>query len=73
MTIHIFTANRQPATRYVVHVGDHRFTMRCRRRTQIRCFSCGRHRWAAYLTAQVYYDGVYFHCKAGHGCKAKRR
>ena len=26
--------------------------------------------WAAYLTAQVYYDGIYFCCAKGRGCKA---
>lgn len=70
--VHIYRAARQPATRFTVFIGDHTFIVQHRRRTLIQCFSCRRRRRAANLFAQVYYDGTYFYCKPGKGCKADR-
>ena len=70
MTVHVFRAKDQPATRYVVDMGDgDRFTMRCRRRTQLPAFCCKQRRYAANLIAHAYYDGTYFFCRQGKGCK----
>lgn len=68
--VHVHRAKDQPATRYVVELGDHRFTVINRRRTMLPCFRCRRKRRAANLFVHAYYDGTYFFCKPGKGCKA---
>lgn len=75
MTIHIYTARSQPATRFEDHIASDLFGRRVivqmRRRRQLWAGCCRRKRWAAHLNVQVYYDMTRFTCKPGKGCKAK--
>lgn len=64
---HIYRANAQPATRWRPPFDDAP-TFRNSPRKQLRCFTCGRRRYARNLTVHAYCDGVYFFCRAG-GCK----
>lgn len=72
--VHIFRAKDQPATRYsyTLDIGKRVEThwITNRRRKVLFCFTCKQRRWACNLTAHVYYDGVYYFCKKGKGCKA---
>jgi len=68
-SVHVFRAPSQPATRYRIDLGDTSFTMVTRRRCLLPAMCCRRRRRAANLTAQVYYDGPYFFCRPGKGCK----
>ena len=63
----------QPATRFKDRNGfaEMWFRFKPRHLCMTRC--CHRPRWAKYLRVQVYYDGLYFWCSDGHGCKAKGR
>lgn len=77
MTLHVYRARDQPATRYsyTLDMSDGTAStgwVRHRRRTQLHCFKCRKRRCACYLTAHVYYDGTYFFCKPGKGCKHGR-
>lgn len=68
--VHIYRAASQPATRFLVDFGDdlrHWFTYR--KRSLVWCMCCKRKRWAANAVVQVYYDGNYYFCRKGHGCK----
>lgn len=83
-TVHVFTADHQPATRYAVEFGtfkvidelairayipaSHVFRHSPRHTFYATC--CGERRWAKHLTTQVYYDAQTFWCRKGHGCKA---
>ena len=73
MTLHIYRARDQPATRYSVTLdmpdGPETMWFTCRRRKIFFCFTCKLRRWAGNLTAHVYYDNTYFFCKPGKGCK----
>lgn len=70
---HIHHATEQPATRFAIEAGGTRRTwIKFPARHPLWCRKCRRKRWAANLTAQVYYDGTYFSCKPGKGCKAGR-
>lgn len=67
--LHIYVAERQPATRYRVQLtDDDGIWIRNKRRTRMRCFRCKKLRWAGNMFVQVYYDGVYQLCKNGKGC-----
>lgn len=70
-TVHVYWREHQPATRFVVEAGEHRHTFQYRRRATAQASCCGKRRWLAYLTVQVYYDGHYYWCRDGRGCKAK--
>lgn len=67
--VHVYSATKQNATRYTVALLDHVFIVQNRRRCRIRCCRCKKLRWAAYLHVQVYYDGSYYSCKPGRGCR----
>jgi hypothetical protein len=71
-TIHIFTAEHQPATRYFVDVSPdvEPFTVRNKPRSLIVASCCAQRRWAKHLTVQVFYDESDFYCRQGKGCKA---
>lgn len=73
MTIHVYAAKRQPATRYLVDLGRVRTWIRCPERRPMFARCCKRMRIARNLLVQVYYDGVYASCKPGKGCKENRR
>lgn len=71
MTLHVYKARAQPATRYRVSLGATRgIVVRHKPRTPIRCFTCRKRRWAANLVVNVYYDGVYYFCADGKGHRA---
>jgi hypothetical protein len=69
VALHIYTAKRQPATRYhVAFDADNDIWIRNKRRTLMRCFRCKKLHWAGNMFVQVYYDGVYQFCADGKGC-----
>ena len=70
--VHIFTADSQPATRYVVDVSTEAtpFTVFNKPRSLIVAACCGQRRWAKNLTVQCYYDESGFYCRKGKGCRA---
>lgn len=72
-TVHVFVERKQPATDYwCSHIEPPmRFQMddRCR----LRCYNCGRIRWAKNMLVQVYYDCTRFTCVEGHDWDGRRR
>lgn len=66
--VHIFTAAKQPMTRYRYDMGFKKVIVRTPPRKQFRCLKCWRMRWAKNLVIQVYYDTHYIWCV--EGCKA---
>jgi hypothetical protein len=66
--VHIFRAPGQKATRFKTEFGVIKSAPRALRW----CFNCDKRRWAKHLTVQVYYDGVYYFCSPGHGCKTPK-
>jgi len=68
--IHIYRAEAQPATRWRPAWEDAPM-IRNNPRKQLRCFTCGRRRYARNLTVHAYYDGVYFYCR--RDCRRERR
>lgn len=72
MTLHIFRATGQPATRFTnPHLnepGKRKHWYRYSPRTQFWCWKCDRRRWAKSLVVHVYYDSTRFYCRKGHGC-----
>jgi len=75
VTIHVYRAKDQPATRFVVWLdmpkGRKKLIITNRRRKILFCSTCKQKRWAGNLTAHVYYDGTYYFCKPGKGCKQR--
>lgn len=71
MSLHIYRAKDQKATHFVDDCAgpEHRRVVRYKPRKRLPCFGCGKWRWAANLTVQVYYDAVRFFCMKGKGCK----
>lgn len=67
--VHIFTANVQPATRYVVRLFRQPLLVKCSPRCLFRTDCCGKQRWAKYVRVQVYYDCIKRWCAPGRGCK----
>ncbi len=72
MTLHIYRAKNQPATRFKTDFGSFVAWTRYKRRTQLWANCCKKRRYATYLFAHVYYDGVWFYCRPGRGCKHRR-
>lgn len=69
MSLHLYTAPHQPATRYRVAVEDgYRWIRRSPRSLVFAC-CCLRRRRAGSCTVQVYYDGETTRCRPGKGCK----
>ncbi len=71
MSVHIFTARLQAATRFRDDCTDKPFICRRNPRKQIYSWCCRKKRWAKYLQVQVFYDSIRFWCKDGQGCKKK--
>jgi len=69
--IHIWRAESQPATCWRLPFDDKSPMMRNSPNKQLRCFTCGRLRYARNLIVHAYYDGTYYFCRAGTGCKRK--
>lgn len=68
MSVHLYRALTQPATRFVVDLdGPHWITYPDRKRLPTDC--CRRWRWAKYVVVQAYYDSIRRWCAPGHGCK----
>lgn len=67
--MHVFSAEPQPATRFVVVAGDRRHWITNPARRQLFAACCKRSRIAKNLVAHVYYDGTWLYCKKGKGCK----
>ena len=70
MSVHIYTAPSQPATRFVDRNGDKPVWFRCNPRRMWWTHCCHKRRWAKHVRVQVYYDALYIWCAKGHGCKA---
>ena len=78
MTIHIYDACRQPATRWVDVVylpggRAKRIVIRNPAYRLLRASCCHRRRPAKNLDVKVFYDGVYAFCHAGKGCAHDKR
>ena len=73
MTLHIFRANDQPATKFSIVIdtpkGERRLWSRYAARCPLPARCCKRRRIAKNLIAHVYYDGTWFYCRPGKGCK----
>lgn len=72
VSVHIYVAKDQPATRYAVDMGpgSKKIWIKSSPRARLWCFSCKKLRIAKNLIAHVYYDGTVFYCRRGKGCKA---
>lgn len=69
MSLHIYSTNLQPATKFVDdEIGE--FTFKPRKRLWTDC--CKRRRIAANCNVAVYYGKIDVYCKPGKGCKAER-
>lgn len=70
-TVHIYTAPKEPATRFNVGapIGKTHWVTR-RPLQRLYCWTCQRERIAKNLIAQVYYDSLRFFCMKGKGCNA---
>lgn len=66
MNVHVFTVGKQQATKYVDCNIDPPMTFKNNPRRRLRCYDCGRVRWAKNLFVQVYYDCTRFTCSEGH-------
>lgn len=74
MTLHVYRVKAQPATRYTIDLGVHgQHTFEIKPRAPIWTHCCKRRRYARNLVVHVYYDGNYFFCVPGHGCKRGKR
>lgn len=71
MTMHVYTAKKQPATRYKVDLGKgfKPLVVRLHRQCHVWCQCCRSLRWAQNCVVQVYYDKTDFSCGEGLGCK----
>jgi hypothetical protein len=69
MQLHVYRAKAQPATRYVVEVGEHRHWVRSSPRRPMLTSCCQQRRIAKNLLVQVYYDMTRVFCRPGKGCK----
>lgn len=73
MSVHLFTAASQPATRFtnphLSEPGKRRRFYQFNRRAQLWCWRCDKRRWAANLVVHVYYDSTRFYCRDGRGCR----
>lgn len=67
--VHVHRAEDQPATKYVIWLDENKVNVTNPRRRVFYCFRCSRPRIAANLIVHVYYDGIYYFCKPGKGCK----
>lgn len=73
MSVHIFRAGEQEATRFKVYLDFDKSPHIVRRKPRSLIFArcCRKKRWAKNCVVQVYYDDVYTFCKKGKGCKQK--
>jgi hypothetical protein len=77
VTLHIYTAPFQPATRWVEWIdidgkSAKKFIHRLPDNKLLWCGHCRRRRPAKNCVAQVYYDCINVWCATGKGCKSKK-
>lgn len=70
--VHIYSASPQRATKYIDNCSEHTFTFENGPMTSIPTACCYRWMWAKDCVAQVFYDGTYFYCADGKGCKMEK-
>lgn len=74
MSLHIYQAPAQPATRWkdVITVGGRTRTVWTRwpAHRRLWTFCCRRKRLAKYCMVRVYYDVIHIFCAPGKGCKS---
>ena len=66
MSLHIYSAPGQPATKWVDHNTDPPIEGGWPAHKRFHCITCGHMREARNLMVQLYYDATYFHCREGH-------
>lgn len=66
MSGHVFTTVDQPATKYLDRNIEPPLKCTNNPRRQLRCYTCGRVRWAKNMIVHVYYDCTRFFCAEGH-------
>ena len=71
MTLHVYRAPKQPATRYLDHAASPPLVIRRKPHQRIRTVCCKRVRIACNLLVQAYYHGDYYTCRPGKGCKRR--
>lgn len=77
MSVHIYRAKGQPATRHWIDLSTivggkvkrRGFWSKHKPRELLPAMCCRRKRIAANLVAHVYYDGTWFYCRDGKGCR----
>lgn len=69
MTIHVYTKAMQPATRYLIDAVDPPMVITTKPGVRIRTMCCRKKRIAANLQVRAYYDGCWYWCVPGKGCK----
>jgi hypothetical protein len=81
-TLHVYTADHQPATRYRVDLGGLESVRRKKKRylrisqpprSTVLTSCCRKFRAAANCTVQVFYDDVRYWCRHGVGCRVPSR
>lgn len=70
MTVHLYRATHQRATHYRVELGKRGVWLNNPARRPLATVCCRKRRIAANLNVQVYYDGCYFSCRPGTGCRS---
>lgn len=70
---HIYTAAKQPLTRYYDGNCGVSICFTHDEREVFTCHDCGRRRWAKNMTIQVYYDMSVIACREGHRWDGRRR
>lgn len=72
MSLHIFRAKDQPATRFCLNLfapDGKRLWIKNPRNRLLHANCCKKRRPAKNLVAHVYYDGTWLYCRRGKGCK----
>ena len=71
--VHIYTAPKQPATRWVDSNLDPPRVIEWPAHRLVFAYCCGKRRLAKNCVVQSYYDGVYIWCAPERGCNAADR
>lgn len=66
MSLHIYAAKGQPATKWIDRNTEKPIKGGWPAHRLFYCDTCGARRQARNLVVQLYYDATYFHCKEGH-------
>jgi hypothetical protein len=69
-SIHVHIARNQLATVHAVDIGNDVLICTMRPRQLVWCIMCKQRRRASNCIVHVYYDGSYFFCRKGKGCKS---